>query len=206
MRCWKKSLKALIWILVVLTSVPSVAGDSWWSGLWGGVKPQLNHEDVGYIRVSSLKLEQISEGFFIIGQYDVHLSSSLQETLLHGVVLHFDVSEEVWQVRHLWWDREWSTQIQDRWLSYNPLTEEFIVRMGSIVQSFGQESDALTALGTILHLPVASAQELSPGGVYQVRLQMRLDSDKLPQPLQADSLSSNGWKLEAPLWQVRFKS
>ena len=205
MRCWKKSLKALAILFVSVISIPSFASGSWWTGLLDSGKTSSNQEDVGYIRVSSLRLQQLSEGVFIMGQYDIHLSAPLQETLLHGVVLHFDVSEEVRQVRHFWWDREWGTQVQERWLSYNPLTEEFIVRTGSVVQSFGQESDALTALGTIGQLPVAADQELHHGEIYQVRLQMHLDRDKLPQPLQADSLSSNGWKLDAPLWQVLFK-
>lgn len=204
MRYWKKTFNAVSGLCIILISLPGLASDSWWSGLMGAAKPLQNQEDIGYIRVSSLNLEQIPEGVFIIGQYDVHLSAPLQQTLLHGVVLHFDVSEEVRQVRRFWWDREWSTQVQDRWLSYNPLTEEFIVRMGSIVQSFGQEVDALTVLGTIQHFPVAANSELSHGEIYQVRLQMRLDRDKLPQPLQADSLSSSGWKLEAAPWQARI--
>jgi hypothetical protein len=152
------------------------------------------------IHVKSAELQPNSGEYYLSANFDVGLSPVLEEALNRGVALHFVVQFEViqprWYTLYLWNGRMGEYEQHYR-LSYNALTRQYRVSIGSLHQNFDTLEEALGLLGRFSRRRVMNADELDEGKVYECQIRMFLDTKQLPKPFQIDALASRDWDLSS---------
>ncbi len=152
------------------------------------------------IHVKSAELAPNAGEYYLSASFEVELSPTLEEALNRGVALHFVVEFELilprWYTLYLW-NRRVARYEQDYRLSYNALTRQYRVSLGTLHQSLDTLEEALALLGVFTRRPLFNASELVSGRVYEAQIVMRLDTGQLPKPFQIDALGSRDWNLSS---------
>lgn len=150
---------------------------------------------------------RLSEGVHLVtARVDYRLSEDALEALESGVTLTIQVQIEVIRRRNFRPDGVVATLKQDYELSYQPLSERYVVRnVNSGDQaSFATLFSALNTMGRIVELPVIDAALLDPDGRYDLRLRAVLDQNTLPGPLRLFAFWSEGFRLESDWYTWRL--
>jgi len=107
------------------------------------------------------------------------------------------------KVRRFWLDKKTATLEQSFELSYQPLSERYVVRnLNSGEQkSFATLFSALNSMGRIVDLPIIDASLLDADERYEIALRAVLDQNTLPGPLRLLAFWSSGFRLESD-WYV----
>jgi hypothetical protein len=158
------------------------------------------HAQAAGIRVKSVELQPNDGEYYLSANFEVELNPVLEEALSRGVSLHFVVQFEVilprWYTLYLW-NRQ-VTELEQRYkLSYNALTRQYRVSVGSLHQNFDALEEALALLDRFSRRRVMSEDEISEGRVYEAQIRMFLDTKQLPKPFQIDALASDDWDLSS---------
>ncbi|MDO5090346.1 MAG: DUF4390 domain-containing protein [Cardiobacteriaceae bacterium] len=80
-------------------------------------------------------------------------------------------------------------------LSYNPLSQQYILETPTQRLSFAYLGDALARATHVRNLPVAAT--LEPNRDYHADIRLRLDKAQLPVSLQLDALVNRAWHIES---------
>lgn len=152
------------------------------------------------IHVKSVELVPNAGEYYLSANFEVELNSTLEEALARGVALHFVVEFEViyprWYTLYLW-NRRVAAYEQRYRLSYNALTRQYRLSIGSLHQSFDTLEEALALLGRFSRRRVFDADALASGRVYEAQIRMALDTKQLPKPFQIDALASRDWSVSS---------
>jgi len=134
---------------------------------------------------------------------DFRLSEEALTALDSGVVLTIELQVQLNRVRRFWVDKEIATLAQRFELSYQPLSERYVVRnLNSGKQnSFATLFSALNGMGRIVDLPIIDAALLAADERYEIAIRVVLDQNTLPGPLQLLAFWSSGFRLESD-WYV----
>jgi hypothetical protein len=98
------------------------------------------------IDVSRAALVTAEEGYFLEADFGVALNPTLEDALNKGVPLYFLLEFEIIRVRWYWFnDKILDTRQQYR-LSYNALTRQYRLGVGSLFHNFSALSEALDFL------------------------------------------------------------
>jgi len=130
---------------------------------------------------------------------DFRLNEEAMIALKSGVVLTMELQIRLNKVRRLWVDKEIAKLEQRFELSYQPLSERYVVRnLNSGKQdSFATVFSALNSLGRIADLPIIDAALLDADEKYEITIRAVLDQNKLPGPLQFLAFWGSGFRLES---------
>jgi len=151
------------------------------------------------IEVRNAALVAGDEGYFLEADFEIALNPTLEDALNKGVSLYFLLEFEV--IRPRWFnvfglgflnEKVVNTQQQYR-LSFNPLTRQYRLGVGSLFQNFGSMSEALDFLSRVRRRQVLEPGVLSKGNTYSAAVRMRLDVSQLPKPFQLNALASRDW-------------
>ena len=133
------------------------------------------------------------EGYFLEADFEIALNSTLEDALNKGVPLYFLLEFDVIRPRWYWFnDKVVNTQQQYR-LSYNALTRQYRLGVGSLFQNFGALAEALDFLSRVRRRQVLEPGVLTQGNTYRAAVRMRLDVSQLPKPFQLNALASREW-------------
>jgi hypothetical protein len=134
---------------------------------------------------------------------DFRLSGEALEALESGVVLTIELQVRLNRVRRFWMDKEIATLQQRFELSYQPLSERYVVRNlnSSEQDSFATLFSALNSMGRIVDLPIIDAALLEADGRYEIAIRAVLDQNRLPGPLRMLAFWGSGFRLESK-WYV----
>lgn len=158
------------------------------------------------IQVKSAQLELSEEVQVLNADFEIHLSSILEEALKKGISLHFIMEFELFRGRWYWFDQKILTIQQEYKLSYHALTRQYRVTIGSLYQNFSELEDALRILSRIRSLTVIeNASLIKRKNTYQAALRLRLDVNQLPKPFQVNALTSKDWHLMSDWYQWDIK-
>lgn len=165
----------------------------------------------GDIKLSYAEGQERDGRYALDARFVVNLDNVHETALLSGVPLTFAVEFTLTQPRWYWaWRRvvDWfdpTGRIEYR-LSYHALTRQYRVSIGSLYQSFDTLSDALRALGVVRDWQVFERGALTKRLDSRIggELSMRLDTAKLPKPLQLSILGESDWRLESETTRVDF--
>jgi len=140
---------------------------------------------------------------YLNADVDYELSEIAQEALASGVELTIELQIEVVRDRRLWLDRDVASLLQRYQLSYQPLSERFLVRnLNSGDQmSFAALPAALEHLGRVRDLPLIDDALLRPGKRYEIRMRAMLDTRDLAGPLRLISFFWGDWRLESEWYE-----
>ena len=159
------------------------------------------------IHVKSAELVPNETGYALEANYEVGLTATLEEALVRGLTLNFVTEFELERPR--WWTFGlWNRGVTDfsinHRLSYNALTRQYRLSFGSLHQSFHSLAEALAVLGRVRHRAAVRERAVEQGEVYEAALRLRLDSSRLPKPLQIDAIGSRDWNLTSDWYRWTF--
>lgn len=160
------------------------------------------------IFIQSAELTPAEGGYALEARYDVDLSPTLEDALVRGLALTFVAEFELVYPR--WWTFNlWNRQLAGREtsyrLSYNGLTRQYRLSLGGFHQTFDTVDQALAVLGRVRFNPAVRDGDVEAGVVYIAGVRLRLDTGKLPKPLQLDAIGSRDWNLASDWYRWTFK-
>jgi len=163
-------------------------------------------EDGGFqVRSASSTL---SNGvYYADARIDYELSRDALEALQSGLSLTVELQFELARVRRLWPDETVAELRQSYRLSYQPLSESYVLRNLNSGQQTNHRTlfAALAAMGQISGLPLIDAALLDEGSTYEAALRTVLSWEALPGPLRFLFFWSDGLRLESDWyrWTLR---
>ena len=80
-------------------------------------------------------------------------------------------------------------------LSYNSLTRQYQVGVGTLHENFATLAEALGFLRKVRVSDVVAAEALTKGKSYTAAVRMRLDGTQLPRSFQVSAVGSREWSL-----------
>lgn len=160
------------------------------------------------VHIKSAELLPNNGGYTLEANYEIALTATLEEALVRGLTLtfvtEFELSYPRWWTFNMWNKTIAAARTEHR-LSYNALTRQYRLGVGSLHQSFDGMSEALAVLGHVRYPTAVRYQEVEPGEVYLAALRLRMDTSRLPKPLQIDALGSRDWNLSSDWYRWTFK-
>lgn len=152
----------------------------------------------------SAGLESSDEGYSLDAAFDISFSPTLEDALNRGVVLTFLLEFEATRPRWYWLDEK-IAQVESSWkLSYNALTRQYRLSIGSLYQNFDRLDEAKRVLSRVRNLPVVEKGVFKKGATYDAAVRLRLDVTKLPKPFQINALASKDWDLSSDWHRFSF--
>ena len=157
----------------------------------------------GLFEVRSASTRVYEGVYFATARVDFELSDEALEALNSGVTLPIQLQFKLTKKRRFWLDDAVATLEQDFQLSYQPLSERYVVRnVNSGEQdSFATLFSALNTMGRIINLPIIDVSILDSGAKYEIALRAVLDLSTLPGPLRLLAFWGSGFRLESD-WYV----
>lgn len=137
----------------------------------------------------------------------VNLSPVLVEAVMRGVPLYFISEFELRKARWWWFDKKIFIESKTVRLSYHAVTQQFRVAVGGLHQvAYESLEKALAAAVSMrswqLKDPSETVEGVGPrfdwgASNFEARLRVRLDSAKLPKPLQINAITNRDWNLSS---------
>ena len=147
----------------------------------------------------------LSEGNYQLSAiFDITLNPAVEQALEQGIPLYFTSELTLTRPRWYWTDEVVAQSEQTTRLSYNTLTRQYRITLGSLYQNFATLDAVLRVVGHQT-APAFASRLLKSGSTYFATVRMRLDVTQLPKPLQVNALTGNDWNLDSGWyrWQVR---
>jgi hypothetical protein len=143
------------------------------------------------------------DGYVLSATFDIDLGSALEEVLIKGVTLAFNLEFGIERKRWYWFDERIVGRVIDYRLSYNALTQQYRLSVGNLHSSHATLAEALRVLGHVEGLVVAGKSAITPGHAYTAELRLVLDKSQLPKPFQLDALANKTWQVDSKTltWQ-----
>jgi hypothetical protein len=170
--------------------------------LLGGASPTRASNAIEVTRASLVP--SISDSTWLLSaDFYIPVSARMSEVLELGVPVHFVLEFEVSRSRWYWTDKQVVSKSRNYRLSYHPITRRYRLKFSGLSREFSSIDLAISALTRIRGWGVTELNQLDPTINYDWAVRMRLDTARLPGPLQLDVLNNQDWKLQAQ-WK-RFK-
>jgi hypothetical protein len=149
------------------------------------------------IEVKSATVSLSDEGYSVDANLELTLTPTLEDILSKGVPLNFLLEFELIRPRWYWLNEKVVALTQRYKLSFNPLTLQYRISLGTIYQNFATLGEALRFLSRPRSISVADQGVLQVGTTYAAAIRMRLDVSQLPRPFQITALGSKDWNLSS---------
>jgi hypothetical protein len=156
------------------------------------------------IEVKQFSIESAEEAYVLNADFEVDLTSRVEEALNSGVPLIFVVEFELTRPRWYWFDEKAASSRLEARLSYNPLLRQYRVSTGPLQRNYSAVADARAALAQLRGWPVLERERVLADTGYVASLRMRLDTTQLPKPFQITALTDRDWNLASPWKRMSF--
>jgi Domain of unknown function (DUF4390) len=147
------------------------------------------------IEVRSAALVPADDGYYLDATFEIVLTHALEEALNKGIPLHFLVEFELTRPRWYWLNEKVANLQQRYRLSYNALTRQYRVGVGTLYQNFPSLAEALEFLSRMRLRDIAEPGALRKDSTYTAALRLRLDTSQLPRPFQISAVGSRDWNI-----------
>jgi Domain of unknown function (DUF4390) len=150
------------------------------------------------IFIKSAELSRSGDEYLLEANFEVALTTTLEEALNRGLPLHFALEFELikprWYTLYLW-NKTVLEYRQTYQLSYNALTRQYRLTQGVVHQNFDTLEEALGVLGSLDPRSIAHVDKLDEGNVYEAAIRLELDLTQLPKPFRINAFASSDWNL-----------
>ncbi|MFN3628847.1 MAG: DUF4390 domain-containing protein [Casimicrobiaceae bacterium] len=157
------------------------------------------------IRTRSALVRIQDDTLLLDADFEFSLTSPLEEALLRGTPLYFVLETEITRTRAWWFDETLRGLTSLRRLSYSPLTHSYRVDTGGTLgqpANYPTLDEALRPIRLIRGRPISERGAIRTGERYEVSVRLRLDTARLPKPLQVNTLVSREWSLVSDWYRV----
>ena len=159
------------------------------------------------VDITHAHIEATDEGYRLSASFAFDLNHGLEDAIQHGVSLYFTTEVELTRPRWYWFDEKAIVARQTSRINYDVLLRRYSVAItGSVQQSFTSLDDALFLLRRPARWLVAPKGALKVGEVYNVKLQMGMDQDYLPKPMQVNAFNNSDWRLTSSQKTFTYKA
>jgi len=170
---------------------------SWLSALaalWLALAAAVSAQADG-IEVRKAALVAAENSYYLEAEFSIALTHTLEEALSKGVPLYFLLEFELIRPRWYWLNEELANgQYQFR-LSFNSITRQYRVGVGTLYENFTTLGEALAFLSKVRVGDVVPYDALSKGTRYTAGVRMRLDGTQLPRSFQVSAVGSREWSV-----------
>ncbi|HXV09992.1 MAG TPA: DUF4390 domain-containing protein [Burkholderiales bacterium] len=147
------------------------------------------------IEVRKATLVSAENSYYLEAEFSIALTHTLEEALSKGVPLYFLLEFELIRPRWYWFNDELANgQYQFR-LSFNSITRQYRVGVGTLYENFTTLGEALAFLSKVRVGDVVPHDALSKGTRYTAGVRMRLDGTQLPRSFQVSAVGSREWSV-----------
>lgn len=156
---------------------------------------------------ASVKFAEIHatrEGYELDAQFVLNPNRTLEDALQKGIALYFVAEAEITSPRNWWLDENIGEATRRMRIYYNLLLRRYVVDAGYVTKTAITLEEALPILGRLESWQVLERGALKPGQRYEARVRLRLDTSKLPKPLQIGVVTGGKWELESPWYDWAF--
>ena len=156
------------------------------------------------IAVKTASLEAADDIYQLSSTFDIGLTPTMEDAVNRGLTLPFVVEYEISHPRWYWWNETLVSGTRSRQISYNNLTRQYRLNIGSVYQDFDRLQDVKQVLSSVRGLDIIEKNALKRGNVYEVSVRMKLDVSRLPKPFQVNALASKEWNLPSEWYRFSF--
>src|SRR5258705_12653398 len=149
------------------------------------------------IEVKRAALVAAEDGYFLEAKFDITLTHVLEDALNKGIPLYFSLEFALTRPRWYWLNEKIFETRQSYRVSYNALTRQYRVGIGTLYQNFATLPEAIAFLARVRLRDVAELGALTKGSNYAAELRMRLDTPQLPRPFQVSAVGSRDWSVSS---------
>lgn len=177
------------WILVVVYSMT----------FWVSIA----HADE--IKFQKVNLRAVEKAWVLDADVALELTPALEQLVNKGVTLHFVTEFQLTKSRWYWFDAKTVDVQRISKISYQALTNQYRVTLGSFTLNAANLKQAIAAVKTIEDWAVIELAGIDQNQTYQASVRMRLDTNQFAKPFQVNAINSKSWNLQSEWLRFEFK-
>jgi hypothetical protein len=156
------------------------------------------------INFSNVSLTPLEKSWALNADVQLELSPALEQLVKKGVTLHFVTEFQLTKKRWYWLDAKVVDVQRVSKISYQALTNQYRVTLGTFSLTAATLKQALAAVKTIEDWVVIDPAAIESKQTYQAALRLRLDSNQLAKPFQVNAINSKSWNLQSDWYRFQF--
>jgi hypothetical protein len=156
------------------------------------------------ISFSNVKLTPLEKSWALNADVQLELSPALEQLVNKGVTLHFVTEFQLTKKRWYWLDNKIVDIQRVSKISYQALTNQYRVTLGTFSLTAATLKQALAAVKTIEDWAVVDPAAVDLKQTYQAALRIRLDTNQLAKPFQVNAINSKSWNLQSDWHRFDF--
>jgi hypothetical protein len=157
-----------------------------------------------YIRFSNVSLTPLEKSWALNADVQLELSPALEQLVNKGVTLHFVTEFQLTKKRWYWFDNKIVDIQRVSKISYQALTNQYRVTLGTFSLTAATLKQALAAVKTTESWAVIDSTAVELNQQYQAAVRMRLDTNQLAKPFQVNAINSKSWNLQSDWYRFDF--
>jgi Domain of unknown function (DUF4390) len=177
------------WILVIVCSM------TFWVSM--------AHADE--IKFQKVNLRAVDKAWVLDADVSLELTPALEQLVIKGVTLHFVTEFQLTKSRWYWFDAKTVDVQRISKISYQALTNQYRVTLGSFTLNAANLKQAIAAVKTIEDWTVVELAGIDQNQTYQAAVRMRLDTNQFAKPFQVNAINSKSWNLQSDWQRFEFK-
>ncbi len=156
------------------------------------------------INFKNVSLTPLEKSWALNADVQLELGPALEELVNKGVTLHFVTEFQLTKKRWYWLDNKIVDVQRVSKISYQALTNQYRVTLGTFGLTAASLKQALAAVRTIEDWMVIDATAVELKQPYQAAVRIRLDTNQLAKPFQVNAINSKAWNLQSDWYRFDF--
>ena len=149
------------------------------------------------IKFKKITLVPSDKVWLLSAEINLELSPALEQLVKKGVTLHFVTEFQLTKGRWYWFDEKVVDVQRTSKISYQALTDQYRVTLGSVTITAANLKQAMGAVSSIDDWAVIEQPMVSPNQTYVAAIRMKLDTNQLAKPFQVNAINSKAWNLQS---------
>lgn len=156
------------------------------------------------IHFKNVSLTPLEKSWALNADVQLELSPALEQLVKKGVTLHFVTEFQLTKKRWYWLDNKIVDVQRVTKISYQALTNQYRVTLGTFSLTAATLKQALAAVRTIEDWVVIDPTAVELKQPYQAAVRIRLDTNQLAKPFQVNAINSKSWNLQSDWYRFDF--
>jgi hypothetical protein len=148
--------------------------------------------------------KQSDSAYALNADFRIILPNQLQNAVMHGTPLFFVMEYSMARPRWYWSDEDVVSARRESRVSYNSLTQQYRVVIGADQYRFNTLNEAVLYASRATQWRLIRANQYVTGEQYDASVRLYLNTSKLPQAYQLNSLTQQGWGLNSGWYRFNF--
>ena len=156
------------------------------------------------IKFKKITLAPSDKVWLLSAEINLELSPALEQLVKKGVTLHFVTEFQLTKGRWYWFDEKIVDVQRTSKISYQALTDQYRVTLGSVTITAANLKQAMGAVSSIDDWAVIEQPMVNPNQTYVAAIRMKLDTNQLAKPFQVNAINSKSWNLQSEWSRFEF--